>query len=202
MRAFLGIALPRGVQQSLAALQGELATSHADVKWVEPPNLHVTLKFLDEISEAQRRTIEALLARVAGREESFLLGLGAVGAFPSVESPRVIWVGLTEGKERVAHLAERIEQESSAILLRREERPFSAHLTLGRVRSPRGRGALTQRLRAAMWQPPPPWSVSTVTLYQSVLRSDGPRYTVLADVPLTGGDAGGANQEPSGRPAP
>ena len=202
MRAFLALSLPDDVRQSLASLQRELAASEADVKWVEPSNLHVTLKFLDEISEAQRQTVEALLVRMAGREEPFGLGLGGVGAFPSIESPRVVWVGLTEGKERVSRLAEQIEQESSAILLRREDHPFSPHLTLGRVRSPRGRAVLTQHLRTTSWQPPPPWNVSTLTLYQSLLSPAGPHYTVLADVPLTGGDTGGANREPSGRPAP
>ena len=200
MRAFLGVSLPEKIRSLLEQLQRALAESEADVKWVEPSNLHVTLAFLDEISEAQRQAVEALLARVAEREESFLLGLGAVGAFPSVESPRVVWVGLTEGKERVVHLAERIGQEGAAIRLRREERPLSPHLTLGRVRSPRGRVALTHRLRTTPWQPPPPWNVSTLTLYHSILHPAGPHYAVLADIPLTGGDFGGANRGRSGQP--
>ena len=192
MRAFLGIALPKSVQESLAALQGELATSRADVKWVEPANLHLTLRFLDEISDAQCHAIEALLARIATHEEPFSLRLEGVGAFPSVDAPRVIWVGLAEGREVVARMAAAIEQEGAAIPLRREERPFSSHLTLGRVRSPKQHDALTQRLRTTMWQLPPPWRVSKLTLYQSVLSPAGPRYTVLADIPLA---VGGQREE-------
>ncbi len=186
MRAFLGLSLPEDVRASLAALQRALAASQADVKWVEPPNLHVTLTFLDEISDAQRHAIERLVARVAGHEEPFLLGLGSLGAFPSLESPRVVWVGLTEGSARLARLAEAIEREGGAISLGRGERSFAPHLTLGRVRSPRRRDALAQQLRTAAWQPPAPWRVTAVTFYQSILTANGPRYAMLAEVPLTG----------------
>lgn len=184
MRAFLGLALPDAVRASLDALQRELAASQADVKWVSHEHLHVTLKFLDEISEAQRQAVEALLARVARREEPFSLSLKGLGAFPSVAAPRVIWVGLAQGSEVVARIAAAIEQEGAAIPLRREERPLSPHLTLGRVRSSQNRQALAQRLRETAWKPPSPWRVSTVTLYQSVLSPAGARYTVIADIPL------------------
>ena len=184
MRAFIGIGLPEEVRESLASLQRELAHSQADVKWVEPRNLHVTLKFLDEITDAQRQVIEELLKRLAVREAPCSLGLGGVGAFPSVESPRVVWVGLTEGKNQLARVAAQIEQETRTMALRREARPFAAHLTIGRVRSPRHRQQLTERLREVDWQPPAPWRVESLVLYQSVLGPAGPRYSALADIPL------------------
>ena len=184
MRAFIGIGLPEDIRRSLTQLQRELAESQADVKWVAGDHLHVTLKFLDEISEEQRRAIETLLGSVAEREEPFPLSLAGVGAFPSVNAPRVVWAGLSEGKEIGARIAQAIEAEGRTIGLRQEERPFSPHLTLGRVRSPKQREALTQRLSAVRWQLPPPWRVSSLTFYQSVLSSAGPRYTVLADIPL------------------
>ena len=185
MRAFLAVTLPADVQACLSRLQETLAESRADVKWVEPANLHVTLKFLDEISEAQRHEVEALVARIVHDQPPFLLGLTAPGAFPSFDSPRVLWVGLGEGKETVARLADAIERDAATLGLRREERPFAAHVTLGRARSPRARQALVQRLRAGAWQPPPPWRVASLTFYQSVLGSDGPRYSVLAEFPFS-----------------
>ena len=184
MRAFLGIALPDTVQSSLKRLQDQLRASGADVKWVEPDHLHVTLKFLDEITDDQRRMVETMLGRVAEHERAFTLKFGHVDAFPSTDAPRVLWVGLAHGKETVIRIAQAIEREGQAIPLRREERPFAAHVTLGRVRTPRNRVALTQRLRETDWQPPASWHVTALTLYQSVLSSDGPRYSVLADIPL------------------
>lgn len=186
MRAFLAVSLPADVRASLAVLQRGLAHSNADVKWVEPENLHVTLRFLGEITEEQRLALEALLERLAPREEPFVLGLEGIGAFPSLGSPRVFWVGLSTGRETAARIAGAIEREGATILLEKAERPFAAHVTLGRVRSPRHRPALVQRLRETSWRAPDPWRVSALTLYQSVLGPGGPRYTVLAEVPLGG----------------
>jgi len=101
-------------------------------------------------------------------------------------APRVVWVGTSGGRDTVLRIAASIERECEAIQLPREERPFAAHVTLGRVRSPRGRQALYQRLRDTAWRPPGPWRVTALTLYQSVLGSGGPRYTALDEVPLIG----------------
>ncbi len=184
MRAFIGIRLPDEIREALVRLQEELGASGADVKWVAPASLHVTLKFLDEITEAQRQAVEASLRRLAGTEPGFALGVAGVGAFPSMSAPRVVWVGLSEDREAVARIAQAIEREGTTIGLPREERPFSPHLTLGRVRSSRHLAALTQRLSASTWQPPPPWRVSLLTLYHSILGATGPTYTVLGEFPL------------------
>src|SRR3989338_9690957 len=98
MRAFIGIALPDAVRSSLAGLQRQLSESGADVKWVEAENLHVTLKFLDEITDEQRRTVEEFLARVAGREGAFTLGLKQAGGVSSPNSPRLPGGGFVGGR--------------------------------------------------------------------------------------------------------
>lgn len=188
MRAFIGLPLPEDVRGALARLQRELADSGADVKWVVPDSLHITLKFLDEISGAQRQAIEELLTRIVRGEPPWMVRLDRVGAFPSMQAPRVIWVGLVEGQETLRRLAETIERDGAAIPLRKEARPFSAHLTLGRVRSSRRLQALAQRLRETPWQGPPPWRVTSIVLYQSVLTPAGPTYSVLAEIPLRGGE--------------
>ena len=184
MRAFIGVSLPETARASLAGLQRQLGESGADVKWVQPENLHVTLKFLDEITDEQRGRVEALLGRVASGASSFTLAMDRVGAFPSLTAPRVLWVGLSEGKESVIRIAESIEREGQTIPLPREERPFAAHVTLGRVRSPRRREALSQRFQTLVWEPPAPFQVTALTLYRSDLSAAGPRYTALAEIPL------------------
>ncbi len=184
MRAFVGVALPRETRAALERLQHRFMEARADVKWVTADCLHVTLKFLDEISDTQRNTFEAALTRVAAAEQACSLALGPLGAFPTMHAPRVVWVGLAQGAETVGRLAEAIEREARALRLRREERPHAPHVTLGRVRSSRHLPALVQQLREVTWQPPPPWRVEAVTLYQSVLTPTGPQYSTLADVPL------------------
>ena len=184
MRAFIGISLPDEARRSLAALQQELEQSRADVKWVEPEQLHVTLKFLDEISDAQQSQIAQFLSRLAQQQPTFSIDLKAIGAFPSLNNPRILWVGVGEGTSQVIRLAGAIEEEARACSLRQEERPYSAHVTIGRVRSARHLQELIQQLSAVSWQPPTPWQVASLTFYHSVLSSAGPAYAVLAEVPL------------------
>ena len=193
MRAFIGIGLPEPVRTSLAALQQHLAESHADVKWVAPEQLHATLKFLDEITGAQQQQIAEFLTKISQQHEAFTLTLHHLGAFPSLHDPRILWVGAEEGKAAVVSFAEAIEKECRACGLKNEERAFSAHITIGRVRSPKQRQALIQALNTHAWTPPPAWQVSTVTLYQSVLSSNGPAYSVLGEFQL-----GGKGQETGG----
>jgi 2'-5' RNA ligase len=184
MRAFVGLALSDEARASLEQLQRRLAESRADVGWVTAQHLHVTLKFLNEISDAQRLDVEAAMARVAAPQVSFSLALGALGAFPSLRAPRVLWVGVEQGAEAVVRLAEALEHEACSLSLRRDERPYSPHVTLGRLRSSRALPALLRQLRVADWHPPASWRVSALTLYQSVLTPTGPRYSILTEVPL------------------
>ena len=186
MRAFIGIALPQAVRSSLAALQQQLAESQTDVKWVEEPNLHVTMRFLGEIDDAQRQTIEQALGIIAHGVKPFDLSLSRLGAFPSLGSPRVIWVGVGQGHEELTQIAKRLEERLVAAGLSGEDREFVAHVTLGRVRSSHHLGQLARSLKSAQWQAPPPWTTTALTLYKSELSSSGPRYMVLAEVPLAG----------------
>ena len=199
MRAFIAIDLPASAQRSLERLQDELRKAQADVKWVESSQLHLTVKFLGEITDAQRQAVEGLLRALALEEPPFSMALGRLGAFASLSAPGVIWVSVTEGAERAKRLAERIEASSQALGLRQDARAFAAHVTLGRVRTPRNRAQLSRALQDTVWQAPTPWRVDAVRLYQSLLHSVGPRYQALSDVALQGA---GSNPGPSARPAP
>lgn len=191
MRAFIGIALPEEVRALLRELQRRLQEPGADVKWVEPENLHVTVKFLGEITDAQRHTIDAWLARIGEATTPFPITVGGVGAFPSLQAPRIIWVGMQEGSERLLQVVERIEAEAAASLPPQEARRFAAHVTLGRVRTGRGGEAFGRALRELKDSPPLRWHADRLTLYQSTLTSEGPRYLVLAEARFAGAAAMG-----------
>ncbi len=186
MRAFVAVRIPPDVQDALAQLPRQLDAARPDVKWVGAGQFHVTLKFLDDITPPQQLAVEASLRRLAASEPPFSIRLEGVGAFPSLASPRVLWVGIAEGQEPLRRLAAALEQTSLALQLRQDARPFSAHVTIGRVRSARRLRELADGLRACAWPPPPPWQARSVTLFRSELSTDGSRYTVLAEVPLAG----------------
>jgi 2'-5' RNA ligase len=184
MRAFIAVELPEAVRAALTRVQRALAASGADVKWVEPENLHLTMRFLSEISEGQGEAVKQLVERVAAGTPPVTMSLRELGAFPSMEAARVIWVGVEEGKDKLTRLAEQIEEGCRASGLPAEERPFAAHVTLGRVRSSKRRRELSDALARLAWEAPPPWDARTLTLFQSVLSSSGPRYTPLLQVPF------------------
>jgi len=184
MRAFIAIPIPEEVRRSVAELQRELARAEADVKWVEPALLHVTLKFLGDIDARQHERLIPELSAVAAAAAAFSCALDEPGTFPDRGIPRVVWVGVGEGHAPLRGLAGEVERAAVAAGCARDARGFSAHLTLGRVRSGRGSRLLREALESVAWRPPPGWTIGSAGLYQSVLGPAGPRYTVLREFPL------------------
>jgi 2'-5' RNA ligase len=187
MRAFIAIPLPSAVQAAVALAIDNLAASGADVKWVAPQLLHLTLKFLGEITDEQRTGVEQVMRRVAAAEPAFQMDLAGLGAFPRMSAPQVVWVGIGAGRDAAARIAAALEQGcADALGMAGSGRRFTAHVTLGRVRRSREKlAALAGRLQRSAWEPPPAWSARSLVLYQSVLGRDGSTYTALAEAPLT-----------------
>ncbi len=192
MRVFLAIELPQAVQARLAEVQRMLAEAGADVKWVHPRHLHLTIRFLGEIDEPQRHAVEQAARRVASQTPPISARVSGVGAFPSMRAPRVVWVGIEEGREGLVRLAERLEEALVQAGVQQEARPFEAHMTLGRVRSPRRQTELVERITQFAWSSPEPFVADQLTLFQSVLNSSGPTHTPLARWAFSAAAAAGA----------
>jgi 2'-5' RNA ligase len=169
----------------VGAFEGELKRSGADVKWVEPANLHLTLKFLGNIAEEQVPSLISSLQQACGGLSAFTFSLEGIGAFPRTTSPRVIWVGVHEGKEALAGLAQRVEETCAALGFPAEERPFSAHLTIGRTRSPQGIARLIKQLQVAEFRGKTQAEAGQIVLFQSALSPHGPTYIPLAEIPFS-----------------
>jgi 2'-5' RNA ligase len=182
MRIFIAIELNEEMHNKLAAIQSKLKPAGADVKWVEPQNIHLTLKFLGETPPEKIEKIKNTLDAIAANTNTFNISLSQIGAFPNINSPRVIWVGIKDvgAPCNVTLLASEIENELAKLGFPKEDRPFSAHLTLGRVRSPKDRERLKEQITssATLWRDFA-MTVSTITLFQSTLTPKGPIYTAL-----------------------
>lgn len=185
MRAFIAVELPLNVRDAVVSVQRAFAGAGSDVKWVEAENIHLTMRFLGEITEVQRQAIGSLLAEVARSRAPIEAALSEVGTFPERGMPRVIWVGIGQGADQLSRMAEEIERGLAALSIPSEERRFVAHVTLGRVRAPRAGGAVQRRLTQIRWTPPAPFRIERVTLFQSTLGRAGPVYTALGRFPLT-----------------
>jgi 2'-5' RNA ligase len=185
MRAFAALDIPsEQVLAELVKLQHELAETGADVKLVERENLHFTVKFLGEITEAQASEADLRL-RSLTLPPPIDVSVKGVGAFPGGSRPRVIWAGIAPGEaEEVARLATCAIQALDGIG-EKDERGFQAHLTLARVRSERNREALSSLLRQNSQRDFGRVRLSELKLKSSELTPRGPIYRDIGVYPLT-----------------
>lgn len=179
MRVFLGIALPQAVQSSLDSLQRAFAASPSGIRWVGAAQRHITVKFFGEITQPQQESIALRLKQLLQAHPAFSASLDAVGGFPSLRLPRVLWVGVGQGRQRLVSLAEAVERESQALGFKSEERAFHPHVTLARIDSERVSRRIGEAAAGVLWAAPEAWRVAAVNLYRSSLSADGPRYEVL-----------------------
>jgi 2'-5' RNA ligase len=142
------------------------------------------MRFLGDLTDEQRPQVERALAQVAAHTPVIQARLSQAGTFPATPSLRVIWVGIDQGAEELSRVAEALEHEVTRLGLPAADKPFVAHVTLGRVRFPKPRPQLFESIQTCAWMPPPAFSLTHVTLFQSVLSSAGPTYTALARAPF------------------
>lgn len=186
-RTFIGIGVGHDVRVSAASLQQTLGRSGAAVNWVPRDNLHLTLLFLGEVDEKDLASVCRAVTRVAVGQPPFELRLAGVGAFPTPRRPKTIWAGVTDGTAELTRLHAALEVALVDLrAYRREERAYTPHLTLGRVKSEPDGQALAAELPKHLAWSGGRTSVDEVTVFASDLRRDGPEYSVLARGPLLG----------------
>ncbi|MDB4349762.1 RNA 2',3'-cyclic phosphodiesterase [Omnitrophica bacterium] len=179
IRTFIALELSPEIKSELTNVQDLLKPSKADVKWTKPGSMHLTLKFLGNIAQEKAEEVKKSLESVSSRHKPFEVSLFEIGGFPRLESPRVIWVGIDKGCAQAEALAKDVEETLSGIGFEKEKRPFTAHLTLGRVRSPKGRNELVLKIKALDFKPSASCTIDKIILFQSTLTPQGPIYTPL-----------------------
>jgi len=184
IRSFLAIELPKTILQKIEEVQRDLRSTHGDVRWVIPEKIHLTLKFFGNIEELRIDPISKSIEGVIQNTPPFFLKVKGVGAFPHLKNPRVIWMGLAEGRETLLSFQKQIETLLEEIGFQPEDRPFHPHLTLGRMRSSRGKEELAGRMEKFKEEEFGTFRVEKVILFKSDLKPTGPIYTSLKEMRL------------------
>lgn len=204
LRAFIAIELPaptrEAIRRETAALKGALGKDL--VRWVPPENLHLTLKFLGEIPPVHVEFVGQMLAREAAAFAPFEMQVAGLGAFPNAKRPRVIWVGLG-APAPLGSLQRAVEAGVRRLGYEDEGRPFSPHLTLGRVRQnlpAAGLEGIRRALESAQLGAIPAARVEAVHLFESALEPGGSVYTKLSTASLMPPGRGGAKPIHRGDP--
>jgi 2'-5' RNA ligase len=185
LRTFIGIDVGKAIRDRCVALQDTLARSGAQVKWVEEENIHLTLLFLGEVEDRALPDLCKAVADGCAGQDVFTLSVESVGCFPNPRRPRVVWVGVGAGSAEVCALHDALESPLLELgCYRREDRPYTPHITLGRVKSDRPTDDLATALaRQAKWRGGDT-DVREIHVLSSELRPEGPVYTILSRAKL------------------
>ena len=187
VRTFLAIDPPEGVIRKIAAIQDALKKSiHGSISWVRPQGIHLTLKFFGDIDREDIGTISGIAAGRAAAAPALTLDIQGLGVFPNARRPRVLWIGVGGETAKLIGLQQSIDAELEACGFKKEERPFRAHLTLARIKSPQGLAGIDRMLAEKGTESAGSFEAKGLTLFKSDLTPQGAIYTVLADFPFQG----------------
>ena len=184
VRTFLAIDLPNEVKDHLLKLQNSLKQAKADVRWVKKDLMHLTMRFLGDVAPDMIPRIGEAANIATNGLETFELKTSNLGVFPNLRRPKVIWVGLAGKVDILNLLKERLDNNLLQIGFQKEDRPFSPHLTLGRIKSGKNIYKLSQMIieqdKLFINQKIISFKVKELLVYKSVLSPSGPSYTILS----------------------
>ncbi len=178
IRTFIALDLSKETQQELARIVDELKPSEANVKWVRPASIHLTLKFPGNITEDKIDPIAKKLEEIASTFSPFDIVLENIGVFPSWSRPSVVWVGIGEGSRAIKDIARKVEDALVLEGFEKETREFRPHLTIGRVKNAKNKNKLKE-LAGSLEVKPIPSHISNIVLYKSTITKEGAEYTSL-----------------------
>jgi 2'-5' RNA ligase len=192
MRLFIAVNLTEDVRISIHRLIAGIRLDRDPVRWISPGNIHLTLKFLGEVSPVLCEPVEGVIRDAVSRHPPFDLALQGVGAFPDIRRPRVVWIGVKDGEALsiIKDVYHDIEDGLERLGFNKEKRAFHPHLTIGRIRSTRkGKDKLSPGLAERLERVSLPGErlrVESVELMESILRPTGAEYHAKASIPLAG----------------
>lgn len=183
VRTFIAIEIPSSIQQQIADLQSMLKRENARISWTKSENIHLTLKFLGDVESDRIDPIPDAVLRACRNVHPFRLTVEATGFFPNRENPKVLWIGCKGDLETLFALQKDIENELAKSGFKKEKRKYSAHLTVGRVKSSFGIRPVIEKMEASLFNAGE-FVVKNINVMKSVLHPQGSIYTVLSKIDL------------------
>lgn len=182
IRSFLAIEIPKTILKRIEEVQKDLKSSNADIKWVNPENIHLTVKFFGNIDESKIEPIVKSVEKIIGSYSSFYIRLKGVGSFPNLKTPKVIWIGVLDEKGILSQFQDQLEKAFKTLGFEAERRSFHPHLTLGRMKSFKEKEGLLKRMEKFKEDDFGEFKVEKVVLFKSDLTRQGPIYTALKEI--------------------
>ncbi len=187
LRTFVAVPFPMNLEMKKALEEWIAAFPASRIKWADPASLHLTLSFLGDTSPEQAAVIAAGLAAAWAGLPAFDVTIRGIGIFGSTAEPRVIWMGIAEGEDRLARLKTLADSVIGKAGIRLENRPFKPHLTLARPKMVREKGRLSQLLKIYEQQDFGRIRIDRLVFFESRLRPEGPLHIPLQEYLLEKG---------------
>jgi len=184
MRLFIAIEIPDEIKKEMVKVQEQLRKANIDASWPRAEGMHLTLKFLGEVPETKIAEIVSGLQKAAEGIGQFRLEVKGVGTFPNPRNARVVWIGLSGDIGKLTKLQGAVENAMAGIGLAPDERKFTAHLTLGRIKYIRSRDQWLALLAELKDRSLTGFDATAVSLMQSGLKPSGAVYTEMGRVQL------------------
>ena len=184
LRTFIAVDVPDRVRRVAGTTIGKLRSTTDSIRWVPPHNVHITMKFLGDVEETDIYQVCRLTAAAAKGVAATQVTCRGIGAFPTLERPRTVWLGIDDPDDQLRQLHRLLEQQLSLLGFPFEQRRYQPHVTLGRTRyGRRDVDRLIEEMRhlqvdAGLVE------VDELVIYSSERGADGPNYTVLGRAPL------------------
>lgn len=182
-RIFVAVELSEEVRASLAEAKKALERTGADLKLVESENIHLTMRFIGGVSENKLEDIKWAL-KSAEKPEPFKALVYGMGVFPHPGYIRVVWAGVADGSEKLKSLRESLDSKLSEVGISSEDKDFTPHFTIARVKSGRAKDNLNDFVDDNLDREWGVIKVNKIDLMKSDLTPEGPVYTVLESFPI------------------
>jgi 2'-5' RNA ligase len=184
MRTFIAIEIPDATKTAMAAVQAQLKRSGVSASWTRPESIHLTLKFLGEVPEESVSAITEALKRSAEGLGRFHLRIAGTGVFPSEKNPRVVWIGVSGELDKLMGIQLRVEEQMVRLGFPQEDRKFTPHLTIGRIKHIPSRASWAHALESVKTVALPGFEAGAISLMKSELKPAGAVYTELGRAEL------------------
>ncbi|PIQ90845.1 MAG: RNA 2',3'-cyclic phosphodiesterase [Candidatus Omnitrophica bacterium CG11_big_fil_rev_8_21_14_0_20_41_12] len=184
MRAFIAIDLPPQIKDAISKTQDKFKNALPKISWVKPVNLHLTLKFLGEISPKQLDLINQIIDKICSKANNFKIRLEAMDLLPDIARARIIWIGTEKIEAQLQQIVEELETKLSQLGIPKEKRHFCAHITIGRIKTHIAPSILEEtlgKLKNGLLREKLKFAAEKITLFQSTLGPAGPDYAVLKE---------------------
>jgi 2'-5' RNA ligase len=183
LRCFIALELPEELKKKIYGYIEKLKSAGADVKWIPPENLHLTLKFLGNTPEELLKNINERLISLSKSHDRFSLQVSGAGAFPNVKYPRVVWLGVHDSEE-IIKLQHDIDESMAGLGFEKDDKQFTPHLTIGRVRSMKNKDALIKELATLKEVDFGKIEVNNITVMKSELKQGGAEHFKLREISI------------------